>query len=80
MENPVEQLMKKYDLTRVQFVDLLRYKVSQSSIYGWIEGSHVPTPGNISLILRQFEMSSEERLEWRLKFKKWSIEKRRSNQ
>jgi len=79
MENPVKQLMKENDLTKVQFVDKLRYKVSQSSIYGWLGGSHVPTLGNVNLILDQFDMNEEEKRRWRLKFKKWQVQKRRTH-
>lgn len=76
MDNPVQELMKEQDLTRNQFVDQLRYKVSQSSIYGWLDGSHVPTSGNVSLILRQFDLTEEEKRSWRMKFKKWKLYKR----
>lgn len=76
MENPVKELMHSKGLTRNQFVDILRYKVSQSSIYGWIDGSHVPTSGNVSLILDQFDLSDEEKRNWRFKFKKWKMHQR----
>lgn len=79
MENPVKQLMEKENLTRNQFVDRLRFKVSQSSIYGWVDGQHVPTSGNINLILDQFELTEEEKREWKLKFKRWQLQKRRAH-
>lgn len=79
MENPVQELMEEKNLARSQFVDMLRYKVSQSSIYGWIDGSHVPTSGNVHLILNQFDFTEQERLEWRLKFKRWGLQKRKSH-
>ena len=77
MENPVTQLMHEKDLTKSQFVDLLRYKVSQSSIYGWLEGSHVPTIGNVHLILNQLDIDANEQLMWRSKFKQWKMQQRR---
>lgn len=79
MINPIQSLMEEYDLTRVQFVDLLRHKVSQGSIYGWIDGSHVPTSGNINLILDQFDMDKTARQHWKFQFNKWRFYKRENS-
>lgn len=63
-----KKLLDEYGVPPAELVEKLN--VAKASVYAWVEGNHVPSRGNVNLMLDYVNVDSTEKHRWRMLFKK----------
>lgn len=68
MANPMKKLLDEEEVSTAQLLEDL--DSSRTSIYEWVKGKHLPSRGNLNLILDYLGIEGTEKFEWQLEFKR----------